>query len=102
LAARREHPSIIQRCSLIENFGGTVTMTTIYRVEKASDQWSVLRNGKLGMTYLTQEAAFEIAMEEAGSDLRSGDDIVIAVTAATDPAGARKGGGEPIAGDGFH
>ena len=77
-------------------------MATIYRVEKAGDQWSVLRNGKLGMTYLTQEAAFEIAPAEAGSDLRSGDDIVIAVTAATDPAAARRGGGQPIEGDSFH
>ena len=77
-------------------------MTTVYRVEKAGDQWSVLRNGKLGMTYLTQEAAFEIATAEAGSDLRSGDDVVIAVTAATGPAGARKGGGEPMEGDAFH
>jgi hypothetical protein len=77
-------------------------MTTIYRVEKAGGQWSVLRNGKLGMTYLTQEAAFEIATAEAGGDLRSGDDIVIAVSSATDPARARKGGGEPINGDAFH
>ena len=77
-------------------------MTTVYRVEKAGDQWSVLRNGKLGMTYLTQEAAFEIAAAEAGSDLRSGDDIVIAVASASDPTGPRYGGGEAMEGDSFH
>ena len=100
-AARREHLSIVQRWPLIENLNGMATMTTIYRVERAGDQWSVWRNGKLGMTYLTQEAAFEIATAEAGSDLRSGDDILIAVTAATDPAAARRGGGQPIEGDLF-
>lgn len=49
------------------------------------------------MTYLTQEAAFEVAV----GDLRSGHDILIAVEAATDRAGARDRAGAPMQGDGF-
>ena len=78
-------------------------MTTIsYRVARNGDQWALMRNGELGMNYLTQEAAFEVAIGEAGGDLRSGHDIVLEVTAATDPAGARDRGGLPVDGDGFH
>ena len=77
-------------------------MTTIsYRIARSGDQWALTRNGKLGMNYLTQEAAFEVAIGEAGGDLRSGDDIVIEVAAATDPAGARNRGGIPVEGDSF-
>ena len=53
------------------------------------------------MTYLTREAAFEVAIGEADGDLRSGHDIVIAVEAATDRAGARDRAGAPMQGDGF-
>jgi hypothetical protein len=78
-------------------------MATInYRVARAGDEWSVLRNGKLGITYLTQEAAFEVAMAEAGGDLRSGDDIIVEVSTASEPAGARNRGGKPMEGDGFN
>jgi len=74
-----------------------------YRVSKAgADKWSVARDDAAsGMTYFTQEAAYEAAFGEAGGDLRSGHDIVIEVEAATERSGARDRGGEPIAGDGF-
>ena len=77
-------------------------MATIsYRVAPNGDQWALRRNGELGMNYLTQEAAFEVAIGEAGGDLRSGHDIVIEVSAATEPAGAHDRGGVPVEGDGF-
>ena len=77
-------------------------MTTIaYKVARDGEQWSLSRDGKPGMSHLTQEAAFEVAVGEAGGDLRSGHDIVIEVAAATDPAGARDRGGVPMEGDGF-
>ena len=75
--------------------------TIAYRVSRDGDMWSVSRDGKPGMSYATQEAAFEVAVGEAGGDLRSGHDIVISVAAATDPAGAHDRGGLPIEGDGF-
>lgn len=75
-----------------------------YRVARGGgDSWTVTRDGRPAeMTYLTQEAAFEVAFGEAGGDLRSGHDIVIEVDAATDRAGARDRGGVPMPGDGFH
>lgn len=77
-------------------------MTTItYKVASDGGQWSLTRNGEPVMSYATQEAAFEVAVGEAGGDLRTGHDIVIQVTAATEPSGAVDGGGEPIPGDGF-
>jgi hypothetical protein len=78
-------------------------MTTIaYTVARDVEGWSVNRDGKAAdMRYLTQEAAFEVAVGEAGGDLRSGHDIVIQVSAATNPSGARDRGGEPVKGDGF-
>lgn len=77
-------------------------MSTIsYRVAPQGDQWSVAREGKPGMSYVTQEAAFEVAVGEAGGDLRSGHAILIEVLPATAPAGARDRGGAPMEGDGF-
>ncbi len=76
--------------------------TIAYRVMRDGDQWWLSRDGKpAGMSYMTQEAAFEVAVGEAGGDLRSGHTILIEVNAATDPAGAHDRGGEPIKGDGF-
>lgn len=73
-----------------------------YKVMRDGDGWSLTREGRqAGMTYLTQEAAFEVAVGEAGGDLRSGHAVVIEAGAATDPAGARDRGGEPMKGDGF-
>ena len=76
--------------------------TIAYRVIRDGDQWTLSRDGKpAGMSYFTQEAAFEVAVGEAGGDLRSGHDIVIEVNSASERAGARDRGGEPIRGDGF-
>ena len=72
-----------------------------YKVAPNGDQWALLRDGELGMNYMTQEAAFEVAIGEAGGDLRSGHDVVIEVKAATEPSGARDRGGTPVEGDGF-
>ncbi len=78
-------------------------MTTItYKVASEGGQWSLMRNGEAGMSYLTQQAAFEVAVGEAGGDLRTGHDIVIQVASATEPSGAVEGGGKPMPGDGFH
>ncbi len=78
-------------------------MSTItYQVVADAGQWSLTRNGEPGLSYATQEAAFEVAVGEAGGDLRTGHDIVIKVTTATDPSGAVDGGGKPAPGDGFH
>lgn len=76
--------------------------TIAYKVSRDGDQWSLSRDGKpADITYFTQEAAFEVAVGEAGGDLRSGHSILIQVNAATEPAGARDRGGEPMKGDGF-
>jgi hypothetical protein len=90
--------------SAFDQFAGTGTMrmgTVAYKVARDGDQWSVKRNGAVGMSYVTQEAAFEVAVSEAGGDLRSGHDIVIEVVAATEPVDARERGGAPVEGDGF-
>lgn len=58
-----------------------------YVIAPAADQWLVTRNGEAGMTYVSQEAAFEVAVGEASGDMRSGHDVVIEVRAAL---------GEPI------
>lgn len=76
--------------------------TIAYTVMRDGDQWTLSRDGKpAGMSYFTQEAAFEVAVGEAGGDLRSGHDIVIEVNSASERTGARDRGGEPMRGDGF-
>ena len=55
-----------------------------YVVAPAGDQWSITRDGEPGMSYATQEAAFEVAVGEAGGDLRSGHDVVIEIRSARD------------------
>ncbi len=72
-----------------------------YRIAKLGDAWPVTRNGEPTMDYPTQEAAFESAILAAGGDLRSGHSVRIEVTAATDPVGARTGGGVPMTGGAF-
>jgi hypothetical protein len=53
-----------------------------YIVAPNADQWSIFRDGERGMSYATQEAAFEVAIAEASGDLRSGHEVVIEVRAA--------------------
>jgi predicted nucleotidyltransferase len=50
-----------------------------YRIEPREDRWSILRNGQAAMSYLTREAAFEVAVSKASGDVRSGHDVVIEV-----------------------
>ena len=46
------------------------------------------RDGEPGMSYISQEAAYEVAVAEAGGDLRTGREIRIALMAsAYDRAG---------------
>ncbi len=68
--------------------------TIAYRVESDGNQWSLIRNGAPGMSYLTQEAAFEVAVGEAGGDLRHRG-------CGGNRAGARDRSGDPIEGDAF-
>jgi len=51
----------------------------IYTVSPSADQWAVTRDGAPGMSYVTQEAAFEVAVAEAEADLRSGHEITLEV-----------------------
>jgi predicted nucleotidyltransferase len=50
-----------------------------YRIEPREDRWSILRDGQTAMSYLTREAAFEVAVSKASGDVRSGHDVVIEV-----------------------
>ena len=70
-----------------------------YKVVPRGEQWAVSRNWSYSMNYATQMAAYEVATSEAGGDLRSGHDVVIEVSHATDPAGARDSGGLPLPGE---
>ncbi len=55
-------------------------MATIsYRVTPANEMWLVTRDGKPGMSYVSQEAAYEVAVAEASGDLRTGKEIRIEV-----------------------
>ncbi len=75
--------------------------TTIYRIARAESGWIIIQDGDEGMTYATQESAFEAAAAAASGDLRMGRGIRIEADTPTNPEGARDGGGVPIAGDGF-
>jgi hypothetical protein len=51
----------------------------LYTVSPAAEQWAVTRDGEPGMSYVTQEAAFEVAVAEAEGDLRAGHEITLEV-----------------------
>jgi hypothetical protein len=42
-------------------------------------KWQVTRDGEPGMSYVSQEAAYEVAVGEAAGDLRTGHEIRIEV-----------------------
>jgi hypothetical protein len=42
--------------------------TIAYKAASDGDQWSLTRDGKFGMSYVSQEAAFEVGVGEAGGD----------------------------------
>jgi hypothetical protein len=50
-----------------------------YKVAPHGDKWLVTREGKPGMGYVSQEAAYEVAVGEAAGDLRTGREIRIGV-----------------------
>ncbi len=64
-------------------------MATIsYRVEPHDSQWSILCDGQAGMDYISQEAAFEVAVSAASGELRKGNEVRIEVVGlAYDRAG---------------
>ena len=67
-----------------------------YEVAPMGNQWLVTRDGQPGMTYVSQEAAFEVAVAEAAGDLRTGNEVRIEVAGNAD---TRAGdGSEPAAG----
>lgn len=50
-----------------------------YRVAPKGEKWLVTRDGEPGMSYVSQEAAYEVAVAEAAGDLRTGHEIRIEV-----------------------
>jgi hypothetical protein len=66
-------------------------MTVVaYKVAPTGEQWLVTRDGEPGMSYVSQEAAYEVAVAEAAGDLRTGHEIRIEVVGGGD------GSSEPI------
>jgi hypothetical protein len=62
--------------------------TVAYKVAPTGEKWLVTRDGEPGMSYISQEAAYEVAVAEAGGDLRTGREIRIEVMgSAYDSAG---------------
>ena len=53
--------------------------TVAYKVAPDGGKWLVTRNGEPGMSYVSQEAAYEVATAEAAGDLRTGNEIRIEV-----------------------
>jgi hypothetical protein len=67
-----------------------------YEVTPTGNQWLVTRDGQPGMSYVSQEAAYEVACSEAAGDLRTGSEVRIEVVGN---AYSRAGdGSEPAAG----
>ncbi|MGB3582832.1 MAG: hypothetical protein WBA40_17230 [Roseiarcus sp.] len=63
-----------------------------YKVAPAGEKWLVTRDGEPGMSYVSQEAAYEVAVAEAAGDLRTGHEVRIEVV----------GGAYDRLGDGSH
>lgn len=42
-------------------------------------EWTIRREGQLGTRYVSQEAAFEVAVSQAQGDLRAGNEIILEV-----------------------
>jgi aminoglycoside phosphotransferase len=55
-----------------------VAMVT-YKVAPKGKEWLVTRDGVPGMSYVSQEAAYEVAVAEAAGDLRTGHEVRIEV-----------------------
>jgi hypothetical protein len=63
-----------------------------YTVAPNGRKWLVTRDGEPGMSYVSQEAAYEVAVAEAAGDLRTGHEICIEVLGS---AYERLGDGSP-------
>lgn len=50
-----------------------------YRVSPTGRKWRVTRDGEPGMSYVSQQAAYEVAVAEAAGDLRTGHEVRIEV-----------------------
>jgi hypothetical protein len=74
----------LESCCCVFGLGGAQRYVSImtkvaYEVTPAGDQWLVTRDGQPGMSYVSQEAAYEVAVADAGGDLRSGNEVRIEV-----------------------
>jgi hypothetical protein len=67
-----------------------------YKVAPNGQKWLVTRDGEPGMSYVSQEAAYEVAVAEAAGDLRTGHEIRIEVLGS---AYERLGDGSPTVTD---
>lgn len=67
-----------------------------YTVAPRGEKWLVTRDGEPGMSYVSQEAAYEVAVAEAAGDLRTGKEIRIEVLGS---AYKRAGDGSPASTD---
>jgi hypothetical protein len=50
-----------------------------YRVAPTGEKWLVTRDDERGMSYISQEAAYEVAVAEAAGDLRTGNRALFAL-----------------------
>jgi len=57
--------------------------TVAYKVARTGEKWLVTRDREPGMSYISQEDAYEVAVAEAGGDLRTGHEIRIESWAGT-------------------
>jgi hypothetical protein len=73
--AVRDAPEILKRRNAPEDLMAQVS----YRVAPAGDEWSITRDAEQGASYVSQAAAFEIAVSQASGDLRSGHAVVISI-----------------------
>ena len=61
--------------------------TVAYKVAPTGEKWLGTRDGEPGMSYISQEGAYEVAVAEAGGDLRTGHEIRIEVMGRYDREG---------------
>ena len=62
--------------------------TTHYRIHRGGEGWLIEENGADGASYVTKEAAFEVAVMAAMNVLKTGDGVVLEVggSAVDEPA----------------
>jgi hypothetical protein len=75
--AQELHPRQGVSCAMEDHMAKIV-----YEIEPKADQWSVTRNGELGASYMTAEAAFEVAASQASIEMRSDHEIFIHIRPA--------------------